>query len=99
MTMTPLRPGIVCSLRQLSMCSTAADRMVGAASVHPPAAVDGQVLPGDEAGHVGDQEQDRLGDVLRAAAMLQRLVIEQVLLVGLELAGPDLLLERGRDGA
>src|SRR5918911_2077639 len=69
----------------------------GPPSSHHPAAVDVEGLAGDEARAVGAEEEERLGDVLRPAPALERLVVEDEARVALRV-GVD-LLGVGREGA
>src|SRR3569833_2267319 len=66
-------------------------------SMHDPAAVDIQRLAGDEARRVGGEEGESVGDVVGAAASLQRLMAEDEARIALRF-GMD-LLGVGREGA
>src|SRR5689334_15776546 len=63
--------------------STAVADTNSSGSVHDPAAVDAQQLPGDERAFRGAEEQHRVGDIARHAAPLDRLLVQDVAVVAL----------------
>src|SRR3954447_19256675 len=85
----------MCLPPEMSVSDRTGCGALGPPSLHDPAAIHVERLAGDEARAVGAEEEERLGDVLRPAPALERLVVEDEAGVGVWV-GVDLLGVRWR---